>query len=152
MDAPSLEFVFEIIINVGNAFDIGDTGNGIRKIIPLLGGTFKGPGMSGIILPGGADWQLIRQNDVADVNARYILQTDDGALIYLCNSGIRVASREVLKKLANGEIVDPDAYYFRTSPAFETADSKYSWLMKHLFIAKGIRYPDKVNILVWKVL
>lgn len=152
MNKPELEFVCKIEVKVGKPFDIGNTGSGTRKIIPLLGGTFDGPNMRGIIFEGGADWQMIKENDVADISARYILQTDDGALIYLSNSGIRVASKDVLKQLAAGEIVSENAYYFRTVPVFETSSEKYSWLMKSVFIAKGIRNPDNVVIQVWQVL
>jgi len=152
MNTPQLEFVCEINVKVAKPYDIGNTGTGIRKVIPLLDGTFKGPLLQGIILPGGADSQLIKENEVADINARYVLQTNDGVLIYLSNTGIRVASTGVLKKLSAGEIVNEDAYYFRTVPVFETSNEKYSWLMKSLFIAKGIRNPDNVVIQVWKVL
>ena len=152
MNKPELEFVCVIEVKVGKPYNIGNTGSGTRKIIPLLGGTFHGPNMRGIILEGGADWQLIKENDVADINARYILQTDDDALIYLSNSGIRVASKDVLKQLAGGENISQDAYYFRTVPVFETSSAKYNWLMKSIFIAKGIRNPDNVEIQVWKVL
>ena len=152
MNAPQLEFVCEIKVKVEKPYDIGNTGTGIRKIIPLLGGTFRGPLLQGTILPGGADSQLIKENEVADISARYVLQTDDNALIYLSNTGIRVASKDVLKKLFAGEIVREDAYYFRTVPVFETCGEKYSWMMKSLFIAKGIRNPDNVVIQVWKVL
>lgn len=62
-----------------------------------------------------------------------------------------MASEEVLKKIADGETVNPDAYYFRTVPLFETANAKYEWLMKFIFIAKGIRNPDNVIIQVWRV-
>ena len=152
MDIPQFEFVCEINVNVGEAQEIGDTGTGIRKIIPLLGGTFKGPKMEGVILPGGADWQLIKKNNVADVDARYTLETKDGSLIFLSNKGLRVASEEVLKKLANGEKVNVTEYYFRTIPVFETAIGKYDWLMRSLFIANGIRNPDNVIIEVWRMM
>ncbi len=151
MDQPQLEFVCELTVNVGTVQLIGDTGTGTRRIIPLLGGTFNGPALRGIILPGGADSQLIKKDGVADIDARYCLQTDDDALIYISNKGIRVASEDVLTKLSNGEQVDPDTYYFRTIPVFETAKGKYDWLMQSLFIAKGIRNPDNVVIQVWKI-
>lgn len=152
MKKPELEFVCAIKVNVGKPYDIGNTGNGTRKIIPLLGGIFEGPNMRGTILEGGADWQMIKKNDVADISARYILKTDDDALIYLSNSGIRVASNDVLKQLAAGEFVNEDAYYFRTVPVFETSSERYTWLMTSIFIAKGIRNPDNVEIQVWRVL
>ena len=152
MNTPQLEFVCEIQVNVAKPYHFGNTGAGTRKIITLLGGKFEGPTIKGIVLPGGADWQLIKDNDVADIDARYILQTDDGELIYLSNTGIRVASKDVLKQLTAGDIVNENEYYFRTIPVFETSDEKYSWLMKSLFIAKGIRNPDNVIIQVWKIL
>lgn len=151
MDTPQLEFVCELTVTVGKPLQVGETGMGTRKIIPILGGTFKGPAMQGIIIPGGADWQLINKDGVAEIDARYTLQTDDGTLIYISNKGIRVASAEVLKKLSDGEAVAPDEYYFRTIPVFETAKAKYDWLMKSVFIAKGIRNPGNVIIQVWKV-
>lgn len=151
MDQPQLEFVCELIVHVGAVQLIGDTGTGTRRIIPLLGGTFIGTVMRGVILPGGADSQLIKKDGVADIDARYSLQTDDGALIYISNKGIRVASEDVLTKLSNGEQVNPDTYYFRTIPVFETAKGKYDWLMRSLFIAKGIRNPDNVVIQVWRI-
>ena len=119
MDALPLEFVCELTVNITGPQEIGDTGTGNRKIVPLAGGTFKGPKLQGIILPGGADWQLIKENGVADINARYTLQTDDDVLIYISNSGLRVASNEVLAKISNGEVVHADEYYFRTVPLFE---------------------------------
>jgi hypothetical protein len=152
VDTPQLEFVCEITVNVAKPQEIGDTGTGTRKIIPLLGGVFEGPKLRGTILPGGSDWQFIKKNGVAEVDARYSLQTDDGVLIYLSNKGIRVASEEILERLANGEKVDLDEYYFRTIPEFETAQGKYDWLMQSLFVAKGIRNPDNVIIEVWRIL
>jgi Protein of unknown function (DUF3237) len=151
MDTLQLEFVCELKINVDKPQLIGETGKGTRRIIPLLGGNFKGPQMQGAVLPGGADWQVIHKDGVAEIDARYTLQTDDGTLIYISNKGIRVASEEVLKKLSDGEAVNPNAYYFRTVPLFETAKGKYDWLMKAVFIAKGIRNPDNVIIRIWKV-
>jgi Protein of unknown function (DUF3237) len=149
--APKLEFVCELAVSIGKAQMIGETSTGTRRIIPILGGTFKGPNMQGVILPGGADWQIVTKDGIAYLDARYTLQTDDSVLIYISNTGIRVASEEVLKKLSNGEQVDPDAYYFRTIPVFETTKGKYDWLMKSVFIAKGIRNPDNVIIQVWRV-
>lgn len=152
MEAPQLEFVCEIIAVVEKPLDVGDTGAGTRKFIPIIEGEFSGPKLSGSILPGGADSQFIKTNCIAELDARYVLKTDDGALIYVQNRGIRVADEEVLKKLAHGEKVNAGAYYFRTAPVFETSDGKYKWLMQSLFIAKCIRNPDNVVIEVWKVL
>ena len=151
MEQPQLQFVCELTVQVGTPQLVGDTGDGTRRIIPLLGGTFTGPGLQGVILPGGADWKLLKKDGIADIDARYSLLTNDGTLIYISNKGIRVAPEEVLTKLANGEEVNPGTYYFKTIPTFETAKGKYDWLMRSLFIANGIRNPANVVIQVWKV-
>lgn len=68
--APKLEFVCELTASIGKAQQVGETGTGTRRIIPILGGTFKGPQMQGSILPGGADWQLVTKECIAYVDAR----------------------------------------------------------------------------------
>lgn len=154
MLTPGLQFAFEIKINVdaGKTQVVGETGKGLRRAIPILGGTFEGPAIKGVVLPGGYDWQLLRTDGVAEIDARYLLQTDDDVLITIANKGLRHGAADVMQKLANGEDVAPDQYYFRTSPIFETGDSRYHWLTNNIFIANGIRKPALVMIQVWKVL
>ncbi|HRH47923.1 MAG TPA: DUF3237 domain-containing protein [Panacibacter sp.] len=154
MEQPKLEFVFEIsvLVTPGKIQEVGETGKGIRRIVPITGGTFEGPGIKGIVVPGGYDWQLQRSDHVSEIEARYILQTDDGALITIVNKGLRHGPEEVMKRIALGEAVNADEYYFRSIPVFETGAVQYNWLMKNIFIATGIRKPDKVLIQVWKIL
>jgi hypothetical protein len=153
MNKPELEFCFQINVNIaaGKGHETGMTGKGLRRIIPITGGTFEGESIRGKVLAGGFDWQLWRSDLVTELDARYILQTDDGALITVVNQGLRHAPPETLQRMMNGEQVDPNDYYFRTVPLFETGIEKYSWLVKHVFIAMGIRNPDNVIIYVWKV-
>jgi Protein of unknown function (DUF3237) len=153
MEKPALEFAFEIKINIDTAaiIDGGKTAKGIKKIVPLLGGSFEGPAIKGEVVPGGYDWQLIRMDQVAEIDARYILKTDDGIFITIVNSGMRYGPAAIMEKIAKGEAVDPSAYYFRTIPVFETGHLKYEWLTKHIFIANGIRKSSQVIIQVWKV-
>ena len=82
--------------------DLGDTPLGRRRIIGITGGKFSGPRLSGRILPGGADWQLIRADGVAFLDARYTLETGDGALIYVSNQGYRHGAPDVIARLARG--------------------------------------------------
>jgi len=103
------------------------------------------------VLPGGADWQIIRRDGVAEVEARYTLKTDDGALIYIWNRGVRHGPEEVIRRLAAGEAVGPDEYYFRTTPVFETGASAYQWLNGLVCVAAGERRPDAVVITVYQV-
>lgn len=153
MEQPKLEFVFEISVQVtpGKIQEVGETGKGIRRIVPITGGTFEGPAIKGIVVSGGYDWQLQRNDNVSEIEARYVLQTDDGALITIVNKGLRHGPAEVMNRIATGQSVNPDEYYFRSIPVFETGAEQYHWLMKNIFIATGIRKPDKVLIQVWKV-
>lgn len=154
MEQPGLKFVLEISIGVtpGKLLELGPVGKGIRKVVPLLGGTFEGPGIKGTILPGGYDWQFVRPDGVTEMDARYVLKTDDDVLITIVNRCLRHGTPEAMQKIANGELADPSEYYFRTAPIFETASAKYDWLNRHIFIANGIRKPDQVQIQVWQVL
>lgn len=146
-----LEFAFELRVEVASIQFMGDTHRGNRRMIPITGGTFEGPTIKGTIQAGGYDWQVIRTDGVAELDARYVLQTDDGALITIVNQGLRRGPAEVMKRLSEGKEVDPSEYYFRSIPVFETADPKYVWLSQSVFVATGIRKPDKVLIQVYKI-
>ncbi|MEO6849342.1 MAG: DUF3237 domain-containing protein [Mucilaginibacter sp.] len=154
MVQPGLQFVFEIQIDVtgGKLLELGATAKGVKKIVPILGGQFEGPEIKGVIVPGGYDWQLIRHDGVAEVEARYILKTDDDVLITIFNKGLRHGTPEAMQRIADGELADPKNYYFRTAPVFETTAGKYDWLNRNIFLANGIRKPDQVLIQVWMVL
>jgi hypothetical protein len=148
---PSLRLLYTSSVEVGPPMVVGGTPYGERMIIPIKGGAFAGPRLSGKILPGGADWQVIRTDGVAELEARYTLETDDGALIYVLNRGIRSASKEVMERLVRGEKVNPGEYYFRTRPVFETGAPKYQWLQRLVAVATGERLPDEVIITVYEV-
>jgi len=150
---PALEFAFEVRAQVADPLVVGELPNGTRRIIDILGGTVEGPGISGRILPGGADWQMIRREDgFTDVDARYTLETDSGSLVYVQNVGIRHAPIEVMRRLNAGETVDQSEIYFRAVPRFETGDPELAWLMSSIFICTGERYPNGVIIRFWRVL
>lgn len=138
-------------ITLAPAQELGDTPLGRRRIIGITGGRFSGERLSGRVLPGGADWQVIRADGVADLDARYTLETDDGALIYVRNRGYRHGPAEVLQKLAKGEAVDPALYYMRTTPSFETGDARYAWLNRIICVATGARRPAAVELEVFEV-
>jgi hypothetical protein len=131
--------------------EMGNTPKGLRRIIPILGGTFHGPEIRGTVVPGGYDWQLVRSDGVAEIEARYLLRTDDGELITIVDMGLRHGPVAVMDRMARGEYVDPEHYYFRSVPVFETASEKYHWLTTHVFVASGVRKPDKVVISVFKI-
>jgi hypothetical protein len=145
-DDLTLEFVFEVMASLESPQIFGNTGIGERRIIGITGGTVTGPKLNGVVLRGGADWQLVRSDGMSDIHARYTLQADDGALIYIDAPGIREASPAVIARINAGEIVDPSEYYFRTVPRIETASEKYAWMNRRLFVCKGVRLPMGVEI------
>ena len=126
--------------------DLGETPLGRRRIIGISGGKFSGSRISGRILPGGADWQVIRSDGVAQLDARYTLETGDGALIYVNNKGYRHGPKKVIERMAGGEDVDPALYYMRATPWFETSAPRYAWLNRTICIATGARRPAAVEL------
>ena len=150
--APELRFAFELDVEVGAPLDLGQTQAGHRRIVPIAGGVVSGPRLQGSVLPVGADWQILRPDGTADLDARYTIQTGDGALIYVVNRGVRHGPPEVLARLNRGEHVDPASYYFRSAASFETSAPEYSWLTRTIIVGVGERYPDKVAIRFWEVL
>jgi hypothetical protein len=149
---PGLEFAFEVRAEVASPTVIGEVPAGTRRIIDIVGGTFEGPKLKGIVRPGGADWQIIRADGFTEVDARYTLETETGHLIYVSNLGIRHAPPDVIQRLNAGELVDQTQIYFRSVPKFETAAPDLQWLMRSIFIATGERYPNGVVIKFWRVL
>jgi hypothetical protein len=130
---------------------IGAVLTGERRIIPITGGRFEGQKMRGEILPGGADWQIVAADGTALLEARYTLRTDDGALIYVRNTGLRHGPPEVLAAIASGEQVDPAKYYFRAVPTFETGERKYAWLNRLLAVCSGVRTKEEVLLDFYEV-
>lgn len=149
--APPLIFVLELHVQVGTPLELGQIPEGRRRIIPIVGGTFEGPGLKGTILPGGADWQILRSDGVAEIDARYTLQTDGGQLIYIQNAGVRHAPPEVMRRLVAGEAVNPGLVYFRTAPTFETSAPELQELTRAIHVGSGERHPTEVVIRIWRL-
>jgi hypothetical protein len=148
----SAEPIFRLRCEVADILSLGPTPYGERRIINILGGPVEGPRLTGRILPGGADWQIIRHDGVADLKARYTIETDAGARILVASDGMRHGPPDVLAAIARGEMVDPSLYYFRTAMRFETADPDVVWLNKIIAIGRGIREARLVRIDVFEVL
>ena len=143
---PATRFAFAIKARVGPIQDFGITARGHRRIIDILGGEVSGPKLEGEILPGGADWQIVRSDGTIEVVARYTIRARDGAHVYVQNEGLRVASPEVLARMAAGELLAPDSYHFRTAPRFETSEPALKWLEHATFVGVAARAPDRVAI------
>ena len=148
---PSLQLLYTSRIEIAAPLDVGNAPHGQRRVINITGGAFSGPRLSGRILPGGADWQVIRGDGIVELDARYTLETEDGALIYIRNRGLRHGPAGVIARLGAGEKVDPREYYFRTTPVFETGAADYAWLNGIIAVAVGERRADAVIITVYEL-
>jgi hypothetical protein len=148
---PRLVPLATLRADVAPPIDLGTGPHGRRRVIPILGGTVEGARLSGRVLPGANDYQIIRSDSVLELQARYIIETSDKAMIYVENNGLRDGPPELLARQAAGELVDPALIYFRTVPKFETAAPQYQWLTKRLFVCAGARFPDHVRIAFFEV-
>jgi hypothetical protein len=149
--APSLTHIADLVAEVAPPIEVGTSPHGRRRVIPITGGTVTGPRITGRVLPGANDYQIIRSDSVLELQARYVIETASKALIFVENTGMRDGPAELLAKQAAGELVDPAQIYFRTVPRFETAAPEYHWLMRRIFICSGARFPDRVQIRFFEV-
>jgi hypothetical protein len=145
--------LFKITMTLHPFQELGTTPLGVRRIVPVAGGTFEGERVRGTVLAqASGDWLLMRADGAYQLDVRITLQTDDGALILMTYRGIRHASADVSARLANGERVNPDEYYLRTVPVFETSSPQYLWLNNVVAVGVGERLPDGVIYNVFEIL
>ena len=143
---PKFEHVCDLAIKLDPIREMGPGRAGQRRIIPIVGGTVSGPQLNGRILNLGADWQTIFEGGLAELDTRYAMETDDGALIEIINYGYRHGPPEVIAAVARGEPVSPDTYYMRTHARLETGDNRYDWVNKLLFVGVGARLAAAVQL------
>ena len=148
---PSLKLFSSANVRVAKPQLFGRTSFGERRVVSILSGRFEGR-LTAEVLPGGADWQILTDDGVSYLEARYTLKTPDGALILVQNRGIRHAPPDVLARLYSGEIVDPSRYYFRSTPTFETSDERYAWLNRIVAVCSGARTAEAVLLDFYEVL
>jgi len=151
LPTPELKFFADLSVQVDKPQEVGKTHHGVRRMIPILGGTVEAQGWRGRVLSGGADFQLLLGPSMAELDARYVIETDAGDMIFVTNRAVRTASPEVMAKIIRGEPVDPSTVYFRCSPSFETASPALAWIAERLFIGTGARHPDKVVMRFFEV-
>jgi hypothetical protein len=148
----SSEPIFRIHCEVANILDLGPAPFGQRRVVNLLGGTVTGAKLSGRVVPGGADWQIMAADGALDIHARYVIESDAGALIQVDSRGLRTGPPDVMARLSSGEDVDPSLYYFRTVMRFETGHPSAAWLNRILALAKGARERNAVKLQVYEVM
>jgi len=144
--------LFTLTLQVAGMQAIGATPNGNRRIGLVAGGSFQGERLRGTVLPGGADWIIVRPDGSTTLDVRLVLQTEDGATIGMTYRGMRHGPPAVMERMNRGENVDPTEYYFRTSVAFETAAAQYDWLNRIIAVGTGRRPPEGPVYDVFEVL
>ena len=141
---PRFRFFADLRVEVGAPQEVGQTARGLRRLIPITGGSATGDGWQARVLPGGADFQLVVNERMAELDARYVLETDGGDTIYVQNRAVRSGPPELIARLVRGEPVDPAQIYFKCSPSFETASPALGWIAERMFFGSGARHPDQV--------
>ncbi|RZI77606.1 MAG: DUF3237 domain-containing protein [Variovorax sp.] len=141
---PTLEHFADLAVDVGAPEVLGGGPGGLRRVVPIHGGTATGHGWRARVMPGGSDFQLIVSDTLSILDARYGLETDAGDRIYVQNHAVRAAPAEVMAALLRGEPVDPAQVYFRCTPHFETTAPTLRWINERLFVGVGVRRPNQV--------
>jgi hypothetical protein len=152
LPAPRLEHLCDLAVTIAAPVEVGQTPAGLRRMIPITGGTVKGARVNGKVLAGGADFQLILDGGTqAHLDARYVMELDDGSRVFVQNTALRVASLENSQRIMNGQPVNPDEIYFRCQPKLEATTPEWAWLSESQFIGSGRRAPDGVFLSFYRV-
>ncbi len=149
--APPLVPMTHIRCEVGAIVTLGSAQHGERRYVPLLGGTVAGPELNGTVVAGGVDWQLLRADGVLEIAAHYVIRCDDGALVEVHSDGLRHGPPEVMERLARGDSVPRDAYFFRTVVRFTTGAPAWLHLNKVLALACGQREARLVLLDLYRI-
>jgi hypothetical protein len=143
MNEPKLEFAFTIRLDFGDRLRIGPKPwGGLVGFVSVAGGTVSGPRFNGRVVPfSGGDYANIRNDGVVDLNAHYLLEADDGTLIYMRNTGYIHTTAPLIG--AEGAMTPPvQNQYFRVTPKFETPVGPHEWLGKTVIVGMGERKTD----------
>ena len=149
---PQLEHVCDLAVTISPPVEVGQTVAGLRRMIPITGGLVQGPLLNGKVLAGGADFQLILAGGTqAHLDARYVIELDDGTRVFVQNTALRVASLENSQRIMRGKPVNPADVYFRCQPKLEATAPQWAWLSESQFIGSGRRAPDGVFLSFYRV-
>jgi hypothetical protein len=151
LPAPELDHVCDLRVDLAATHELGEGRAGARRIIPIVGGEVVGPRCNGRILPIGADWQTVLRSGVAELDARYAIETTDGAIIEVVNRGLRHAPPETVAAIARGDDVDPASYYMRTAARLETGHPEWDWVNHAMFVGTGGKRGARVEIALYQV-
>jgi hypothetical protein len=151
---PQLEYAFSIGITLTKAQYLKPTTMGAtRAAVYAAEGTIEGAITGKVVPMSGGDWPLVRPDGVIDFDARYLLELDDGTIVYLQNRGYRWAyTADAAERMSRNEPADSGEYYMRVSPKFDVAAGPHDWLAKHVFVGVAEKVPGANRIHYFKVL
>lgn len=156
----NLELFLKVQVQVQDIVSAGAVPGGEVRVVPFLSGTFGSPAtvggtsdahLQGKLLPGGSDWQRVRSDGVVEIRAHYLLESDRGERIEVISEGLRHAPQGVLERIAQGEPVPRDEYYFRTAIRFTTAAARLDQLNRTLAVSVGTRTQYGVDLDIYRV-
>jgi Protein of unknown function (DUF3237) len=150
--APKFEFLMRLAVDTGEIVSMGQAPLGERRVVSITGGTFEGSGMSGEVLSGGADWQIVRADGVLDIDASYVLKEQGGGLVRVISQGYRYGPPEVMAAMARGEDLDPSSYFFRAILRFETGAPYLDSLNRTIAVATAERKARQVLLSAYRML
>jgi hypothetical protein len=140
---PQFEFVYECEATLSPAEEMGKTVEGQRRIIPITGGSVRGPKIRAQLLSGGWDWNLSRNDGAGSVDAAYYMRTDDGVLIRIVNKGVGGGAPPAAPSPAG------ESFFMFTHPEFEAPAGKYDWLNRSMFVGTlGARKGARNAVLI----
>lgn len=148
------EHLFTLRAELAPREDAGPGPIGSRSFNAVVRGTFEGPKLRGQVLPGSADWMLVRPDGSMLMDARAVLKTDDGAVIHMSYGGRIVIPPELMGEVrdpARREAIDPARYYLRTQPTFETGAGPYAWLNNVVAVGRGFLLAGGIGYDVFEV-
>lgn len=152
-DPPRLVYAFEVRADCAPSEHVGNGAGDVLDFTPITGGTVAGPRLRGVVLAGGGDWSVRRAPTVYELDARYLIRADDGALIDIVNRGYyRTSSPAAMARAEAGEDLDPSEVYFRTSPVFRTDAPQHRWLAETVFVGVARDEGEQVCIRFYEVL
>jgi hypothetical protein len=148
---PVLVPMTQIVCEAGALVTLGPAPQGERRYVPLGGGTVRGPELNGKLVEGGVDWQVNRADGVLEIEAHYVLRLEDGALVEVTSSGLRHGPPEIMARLARGESVPSEAYFFQTLVRFTTGTPAWAHLNAVMAVARGAREAQRVVLDLYRL-
>jgi len=131
-----LEHEFDIDVQIGGATDIGPGPQGFRRFVSAAEGQVHGQRIQGTLVPGGGDWLTVGPDGYARADIRYVIQTEDGAHIYVRGNGVIEMNNATSQALSGSQTTEYTDHYVRSTFVLETGDERYAWVNTTVFVAQ----------------